>query len=466
MRRVRSARYAGAVTHRATATRIVRLVLLVAVLAAACSRPEGSAPPAATASATATSSASSASPGSLGIQGAHVHVLGLWSGPELDSFVAVKSAWEKASGAVVDWEATDDMTRTLADNRQAGDPPDIAILPNLALMDQLADEGALIPLDSVLDMTAIEKDYAPAWLELGSREEQLYGIFYKVTNKAGVWYNPKAFAAAGYRVPATWNEMTTLADTIVADGHTPFSVVAASGPASGWALTDWISEIVLNTCGPDLYDRWVASEIPWNDACIKRSFGMFTKVISTEGYVLGGSQRIIATGDDVGADPLYTDPPTAYLCYLPSFAQAFIAAGHPDLEPGTDYDLFRFPTIDPHYQGAVTIGADVPVMISDTPAARVFMLYLASAPAQEAWIKLGGFTSVNRSVSMDSYLDPVARTEAAQLTEAKVSRFSAGDMMPTSLQRAWWGAMLDLVKDPTKVDSILDTLTAVAKSAR
>ena len=175
-------------------------------------------------------------------------------------------------------------------------------------------------------------------------------------------------------------------------------MVAPSGPASGWALTDWISEIVLNNCGPDLYDKWIAAEIPWNDACIKQSFDMFTKIVSTEGYVLGGSQRIIATGDDVGADPLYTDPPTAYMCYLASFAQAFIAASHPDLEPGADYDVFRFPTIDPDHQGAVTVGADVPVMVSDTPAARSFMTYLASARAQETWIKLGGFTSVNRSV--------------------------------------------------------------------
>jgi alpha-glucoside transport system substrate-binding protein len=452
----------GMMSIRPTATRITGSVMLVAAIAAGCSGPNGT--PSATATATVTAGATST--GSLGIGGAHVHVLGLWSGPELDSFVAVTSAWEKASGAVVDWEGTDDMTRALADHRQAGDPPDIAILPNPALMDQLARDDALIPLNNVLDMTAIEKDYAPAWIELGSRDEQLYGIFYKVTDKAGVWYNPRAFAAAGYHVPTTWSEMTTLADTIVADGHSPFSVVAASGPASGWALTDWISEIVLNTCGPDLYDQWIAAGIPWNDACIKRSFDMFTKLISTRGYVLGGSRRIIATGDDVGADPLYTDPPTAYLCYLPSFAQAFIAASHPDLEPGADYDVFAFPTIDPHYQGAVTIGADVPVMVSDTPAARAFMLYLASARAQEGWIKLGGFTSVNRSVSMDRYLDPVARTVAEELTEAKVSRFSAGDMMPTSLQRAWWGAMLDLVKDPSQVDSILDRLTAAATSAR
>ena len=186
-------------------------------------------------------------------------------------------------------------------------------------------------------------------------------------------------------------------------------MVAASGPASGWALTDWISEIVLNNCGPDVYDHWIAGAIAWTDACIKQSFGLFAKLVATKGYVLGGSERILATGDDVAADPLYADPPTAYMCYLASFAQAFIAAHHPDLEPGADYDVFAFPTIKPENQGAVTVGADIPVMLGDTPAARSFMAYLASARAQETWIKLGGFTSVNRSMSPDSYPDPVAR---------------------------------------------------------
>ena len=447
---------------RPMATRITGLVVLVAALAAGCSGSDDAAPTALTSPVP----ASSGNPASENLTGAHVRVLGLWSGPEFDSFEAVKLAWEQETGAIVDWEATQDLPGALAGHMKAGDPPEIAIVPNLATMEQLADDGTLIPLDTVLDMQQLTRDYAPPWIDLGSHDGKLYGIFYKVTNKAAVWYNPKAFAAAGYGVPATWDEMLSLADTMVDDGHTPFSVVAARGPASGWALTDWISEIVLNNCGPDLYDRWIAGDIPWSDACIKQSFDLFTTIVATEGYVLGGSQRIVATGDDVGADPLYTDPPTAYMYYLASFAQAFIAAGFPDLQPGTDYDVFAFPAIKPENEGAVTVGADVPVMVADTPAARSFMTYLASARAQETWIKLGGFISVNRSVSADAYQDPVARRVAEELTGATVSRFSAGDMMPPSLQRAWWGAMLDLVRDPSQVDSILDALTAAARSAR
>ena len=38
--------------------------------------------------------------------------------------------------------------------------------------------------------------------------------------------------------------------------------------------------------------------------------------------------------------------------------------------------------------------------------------------------------------------------------------------MPASLQKAWWKAMLELVKDPGQLDSILSSLTEVAKSGK
>jgi alpha-glucoside transport system substrate-binding protein len=380
--------------------------------------------------------------------------------------MTVKAAWERDSGGIVEWEGTREMAEVLTARMQAGTPPDIAILPNPGLMQQLAREGKLIPLNSFMDMNQVRSDYAPAWIDLGSYDGELYALFYKVANKATVWYNPRAFAAANYTVPRTWDDMLTLADRMVADDNTPFSIVAPAGPGSGWALTDWISEIVLNNCGPDIYDKWIAGLIPWTHVCIKQSFDMFNKIIQTKGYVRGGSQAIFATTDANGTYPLYTDPPAAYMYYLASFAQGFIASRYPDLKPGDDYDFFTFPTIDFKYEGAVTVGADVVVMVNDTPAARSFMTYLAGAQAQEAWIRLGGFTSVNRSVSPDAYLDPVAREAARELTKARISRFGAGDMMPASLQTAWWKGMLELVKDPGRLDSVLNSLTSVAQSAK
>lgn len=394
-----------------------------------------------------------------------VSVLGLWSGPELDSFVTVEKAWEKGSGFAVDWQGSQDPARDLAARIGAGKPPDLAVLPNVAVLHQLARAGKLVPLDTVLDRSGFERDYPPAWRALGSDGGRPYGIFYKVSSKSTVWYDPKTFAAAGYRVPATWDAMTALADRIVADGRTPFSIVAAQGPAAGWALTDWVASIVLNRCGPAAYDKWVSGALAWTSGCIKAAFEQFLTLVRRKGYVHGGVDGIIGGTDSAGAYPMYTDPPGAYLYYLSSFAQAFIAQQYPTLRPGPDYDFFPFPAIDPRYRGSVMVGADIVVMTHDTPAARSLLRYLAGPAAQERWIHLGGFTSVSTRVPLTTYPDPVARQVAQQLTAARTVRFSAGDSLPADVQRAWWQAMLELVRDPAQLPNQLASLDAAARAA-
>lgn len=392
-----------------------------------------------------------------------VHVLGLWSGPELDAFMKVKSAWEGQTGARVDWQGTQNLDETLTEAIRAGHEPDIAVLPNPGLLHKLAKDGSLVPLDSVLDMGKVSADYARPWLDLGSDGGKLYGLVYKVNDKSTVWYNPKAFTAAHYQVPTTWGGMIELADRMVADGRTPFSVVAPASPAAGWALTDWISQIVLTSCGTDLYDAWVAGKTPWTDPCIRTSFDRFDQLVQKPRYVVGGAQGILSTTDAAGSYPMYTDPPTAYMYYMASFAQAFIASQYPKLAPGKDYGAFTFPPVNPDHAGSVMVGADVVVMVNDTPAARSFMTYLAGAEAQKAWIALGGFTSVSRGVPLDTYPDPVARAIAQDLAGAKAVRFSAGDTMPAPVQRAWWSAMTQLVQDPEQLDTVLRSLTDTAR---
>src|SRR5512133_3719810 len=115
----------------------ILLTLILLMLAAAIT--SGSASPATalptpaptiavpTADAATTASATAAS---QNLNGAHVRVLGLWSGPELSNFMTVKAAWEQDTGGIVDWEGTQDLPDALTARIQAGNPPDIAVLPN------------------------------------------------------------------------------------------------------------------------------------------------------------------------------------------------------------------------------------------------------------------------------------------------------------------------------------------------
>lgn len=151
------------------------------------------------------------------------------------------------------------------------------------------------------------------------------------------------------------------------------------------------------------------------------------------------------------------------MTHMQAVAETFIDSQFPSLKPGTDYSFFDFPTINPQYAGAVTGGADMAVMFNDTPAARSFMQFMAIGNAWAPWAKAGGYSSPNKSFDPSNYPDPVAAQAAAQLTNAKIFRFGADDPMPAQLESAMWAGLLDYVRNPSQLDSILQNLENEAK---
>ncbi|KUK98156.1 MAG: Extracellular solute-binding protein family 1, partial [Atribacteria bacterium 34_868] len=202
--------------------------------------------------------------------------------------------------------------------------------------------GKLVPLATFMDREKLLSDYSQAWLDLGSYDGKLYSIFISADLKSMVWYNPKAFAAAGYEVPSTWDELMQLSDKIIADGNTPWCIGVESGAASGWPGTDWIEDILLRIAPPETYDAWVNHEIPWTDE----------KVVEA--------------------------PPNAYLHRQATFIKSFMLEHFPDLVPGEDFDFFPFPPIKEEFGTPALGAADMLAMFNDTPEARAFMEYIAS----------------------------------------------------------------------------------------
>jgi alpha-glucoside transport system substrate-binding protein len=394
-----------------------------------------------------------------------VNVLGLWSGSELRDFQKVVAPWEEETGYTMAFVPTRDLNAVLTTRIEAGDPPEVSILPNPGFMHELADRGNLVALDTILDMKRIRTDYARTWLDLGTHRGKLYAIFYKATSKGTIWYSPENFRTKGYSVPKTWEEMLRLSDRIISDGGTPWVIAAESGAATGWPLTDWIEIILLNKFGPEIYDKWVAHEIPWTDPAVGRSFETLGKIVHTPKYVYGGRAGVLATNFITGTYVPYTTPPGAYMNYLGGFAQAFIKKQYPNFMPGEDYAFFPFPIIESRYPGGVTGGADVIVLTEDTIAARSFIQYLSTAKAQEIWVKRGGFIASNMNVKLDAYPDVLAKQMALQLINAKVFRFDGSDLMPAKVSDAFWKATLEYVNNPAALDKILRSVEEVASDA-
>ena len=397
--------------------------------------------------------------------GGTVTVLGVWGGSELESFLAMVKPFEDASGVKVEFEGTRDLNAVLTTRIQGGNPPDVAGLPGPGQMAEFARAGNLVALDDVLDMSAMGEQYAKSWIDLGMVDGKVYGVFVKAALKGLIWYNPKAFEAAGYQVPATWDELIALTDRIAAAGKTPWCIGLESGAASGWPATDWIEDIILRTAGPDAYDQWYRGELAWTDPAVKKGWELFGKVAATPKYAYGGRQGVLATNFGESPFPLFTDPPGCYLHHQATFIQDFIQKQYPNLQPVDDFNFFGFPPIDPNVPAAVEVAGDLFGMFRDTPQARALMKYLTTPEAQAIWVKRGGALSPNRNVSLDDYPDPLSRRAAEIMTSAEVARFDASDLMPEAVNSAFWKGTLDYVQNPRRLDAILRNLERIAREA-
>jgi alpha-glucoside transport system substrate-binding protein len=389
----------------------------------------------------------------------------VWSGDELDAFKATIEPFETATGidVVID-EVGRDLPTVLPVRVQAGNPPDLAALPNPGQMAEFAEQGELAQLDDLEELA----NHPAAFVDLGTvdttllGEPHVYGFFIAADLKSLVWYNPKAFDEYGYEVPNSWPALIALSDQMVADGFAPWAIGLESGPASGWPGTDWIEDIMLRTAGPDLYDQWVNHEIPWTHPAVKKAWEYFGQIVNRPGYVYGGAvgALTIAFGDSPAV--LFDDPPGAFLHRQATFIQSFIKGSNPDLVPVEDYNVFLFPPISPVF-GTPLLGAgDLIGVFNDTPEAMQLANYLASAEAQEIWCGTLGKLGINVNVDPDVYPDPITARAAGLLAEAETFRFDASDLMPAAVgSGTFWTGILDYISG-IPLDTVLQAIEASA----
>ena len=394
-----------------------------------------------------------------------VHVMGVWGGDELKAFRSVTAGWEKKTGAKVEFEGTRDLAVVLRARAVGKNPPDLAVLPNPALMREFARKGLLRPIGPLLKGTHLERNFNPSWLDLGSVDGTLFGLFVKATVKNTVWYSPREFKHMAWQPPPSWEGLIALSDDIRSKKKTPWALGVESGAASGWPASDWIQEILLHQSGGDLYDRWVEHRIPWSHEAVKSAFEKFGKIALAPGYVSGGATAILATHFMDASYLPFMKPPQAYLYFLGSFTQGFITKQFPDLRPGEDYDFFPFPSIDSRYAGATTGAADGVVLFRDTPSSRSLLQYLAEGKNWEPWARRGGYTSPNRSMDTHAYSDPVTAKVARSLNTSSLFRFDADDLMTAEVQKSFWKGAMDYLRHPGSLREILERIERVARES-
>lgn len=394
-----------------------------------------------------------------------VSVLGVWTGNEAEAFNKMVAPFEAETGIKVEFTGTRDLPAVLTTQVEAGNPPDVSAIPNPGQMIEFAKENKLVDLSTFMDMDVLRSDYSSTWIDLGTYQGKFCGVFISADLKSLVWYNPKAFAAAGYKVPTTWDEMIALSDKIVADGKTPWAIGLESGAASGWAGTDWIEDIMLRTVKPEVYDLWVKHGISWLDDSVQRAFDLFGQIALNKKYVYGGTNAELTINFGDSPDALFTTPPNAYLHRQATFIKSFILDHFPKLVPGEDFDFFPFPPIDPQYGTPALGAADMFAMFKDTPEARAFMEYIVSPAAQEIWVGELGKLSANKRVNPAVYPDDLTRKAAKILSEASTFRFDGSDLMPSAVGAgSFWTGILDYISG-VSLKKVLMTIETSALDA-
>jgi alpha-glucoside transport system substrate-binding protein len=396
-----------------------------------------------------------------------------WGGAELKAFRDVLAPFTEKTKIKVHVTTNRDSTNQIANGIAAGtDLPDIA--PGPTDPNQVKDwvsKGALKPLETALGSSFSEymsNTYGALTTAPGGANDdpyigivggKHYEMMVKTQVKGLIWYNKKVFTGTA---PKTFDELLAI-NPKQYNAQSLFCAGFESGAASGWPASDQIDNIIMRQSGDQVYTNWIQGKVKFTDPAIKLGYQTFLKEVSDQN-VYGGRGTALQTNFGKAGDPLFKQPAGCLFLEQATFITSFFQQDFPNLnlKAGTDFDFFAHPSINPQYDGNVNGFYDNFAMYNDTPAARQLMQWMMTKDAQQIWANDGGTLAARKDIT---YTDPVFKNAATIAGSAKNLLVTAGDFMPSDMQKAFWQSLLNVTRDPGSLDSQLSHLDQVQKAA-
>ncbi|HSV41555.1 MAG TPA: ABC transporter substrate-binding protein [Nocardioidaceae bacterium] len=376
-----------------------------------------------------------------------VVIMGAFGGGEQAAFEESLKGFADESGIEIDYVSDKDIATTIKQKAASGDTPDIALFPQPGGLLELAADGDIQPIDTYLDYNTLKKTLVPGFLDAVNLNGRIYGAPMRMAVKSLVFYNNKTYTQAGYAAePKTLEELAAIGDEMKAAGASPWCMGWADAQATGWVGTDWIEEFVLRLWGPDVYDEWVAHEIPFNDDRIIAAFDAFKTMTLASGQSFGNSRGVLNTPFGDSFNPAFEASPKCYLHRQGNFILGFLPdAVTADLD--SNVGLFVFPPAADGFAGQPILGGgDLAALFNgnDEDAIRV-MEFLTSDKFGVEWAQAGGWLSPHRTFDANNYPDAITKKIAEIVANADVFRFDASDLMPKEVgSDTFWTGMVAL----------------------
>jgi alpha-glucoside transport system substrate-binding protein len=393
-----------------------------------------------------------------------VTIFSLWGGSEEEAFKKVLAQFTEDTGIRTKYEAARDFLPVIRTRLNAGNPPEVGILPRPGFVDELARDDALIPLEDLgLDVDAINENYGQTWIDLATYEDTTYGVVAKANSKSTVWYKPSSFQENGFEIPETWAELEAIVKGYKDKGETPWAV-GAQGRDSSWTLTDWFEQIYVRTAGGDSYDKLFSGELAFNDQTVKDALAEMLKHVNDEN-VLRGIDGALSFSFQDGITRVFGKNPQAEMYMLGGFVGGIAIGANPDLKPGTDIDFFPFPTINEEHGNPLVGSGDVAAAFVNNEDVARLIEYLSTPEAGKIWVSTGAIVSPNKGVTSADYPNELVSKEAEQVVNAESFRFDGSDLLPGTLGQDFGTLLQNIVKSPDQMDSLLDEYQAEAEQA-
>ncbi|GAA4872984.1 ABC transporter substrate-binding protein [Serinicoccus chungangensis] len=371
--------------------------------------------------------------------------------PEDQAFIESFTPFEECTGVTVEYEGSRQFETQLPVRLEAGNAPDMAWVPQPGLVERIVNDfpDAVVPVGEQAEAN-VDEYYNESWKGYGTVDGTYYGAPLGANVKSFVWYAPAAFEENGYEIPETWDDMYALSEQIAADhpDAKPWCAGIESGNATGWPATDWLEDVMLRAAGPEVYDQWVAHEIPFDDPTVVDALNQVGTILKNPDMVnggLGGVESIAVTPFGEAGLPILDR--SCFLHRQASFYQANWPEGTNVAEDG-DVFAFYLPGNDPEAQ-PVLVGGEFTMMFADRPEVKALQAYLASPEWSNAKAKVSppGWVSANSGLDPANLKSPIDQLAYELLTdEATTIRFDGSDLMPAAIGTgSFWTGMTNWI---------------------
>jgi len=376
------------------------------------------------------------------------------------------NAFGEANDMTITFVGSRDFEEQINTQVTGGNPPDIAIFPQPGKLRAFADSGDLFELPEDV-LAAVTENWDQTYMDFWKSEDVQFGVPVKNDLKSLVWYQPAAFAEAGYEVPETLDDFFALSEQMIADGNTPLCVGIESGPATGWPFTDWTEEIILRNQGIDYYNGWVSHETPFNDAPVVEAMTQISDLWATEGAVYAAGGSVAATPFSDNAQPVVDGD--CFMHRQANFFASFFPEGTGFGDGDGEIDTFYFPSNE---GTPVLTAGTAAAAFRDAPEVWAVMKYYAGAAyadnrqvaqlarlgAEPGGETVSGFLSANNNANPDNYSE-LEKGFLEVLANAEPAAFDGSDDMPAEVgSGSFWDEATSLVNGDTDAQAAADAI--------